>query len=513
MSVRQTNRVSGLFLPWSGPVEGAGPAHQQLAALVRGEINAGRLRPGDRMPPSRALAEELGVSRWVVTEAYDQLTAEGYLSARVGSGTVVTGGAGGTAPAVPTAPAPRSAPTAAVSPDRTRAPAAPRVVHDLWPALPDLGSFPRTLWRAALGRALAAVSDAELGNPDPAGAPGLRATMADYLRRVRALAADGDRVLVTQGVGSAVAELCRHLRAGGAERVAVEDPSWPRLREIARRQGLDIVPVAVDASGLVVTDLVRADRRRRIDAVFTMPTHQFPTGVPLSADRRLALLEWAAARGRWLIEDDYDAEFRYDRHPIGAMASLGPDHVVYLGSVSKTLSPSLHLGWMVAPPRLRRALLADRVGTALSPTVDQLALADLVTSGGYDRHLRRMRRHYRRRREALLDALLESTPGAPAPSMDAGLHVLWRLPAGTDEDGAVRRCATAGLSVLGLARCRIRSGQPGLVLGCANLAPRQAASVARTLAGVLAAQTGGSRLRTQAHCCSSGGRSSSSSII
>lgn len=484
MGVHQTNRATGLFLPWSGPEDGAGPAHTQLAALVRTEINAGRLRSGDRMPASRTLAEQLGLSRWVVTEAYDQLTAEGYLVARVGSGTVVArDGAPGGGTAGPPAPAPPAH-------GRRTAEGPADVRFELSPALPDIGSFPRTLWRASLTRALVGAADEELGYPDPLGAPFLRATMADYLRRVRAIDAEADRLLITHGVGSAVAELCAHLRAGGARRVAVEDPSWPRLREIARGHGLDVVPVPLDDEGLSVDRLIAVDRRRRLDAVFTMPTHQFPTGVPLSARRRRSLLDWADRRGAWIVEDDYDAEFRYDRHPVGAMASLGPGRVVYLGSVSKTLSPSLHLGWMVAPSGLRADLAARRVSAALAPTLDQLALADLVTSDAYDRHLRRMRRAYRRRREALLAALAAHTPGRPARSMDAGLHVLWHLPEGTDEDGVVQRCGRAGLAVLGLGRCRMGPGPPGLVLGCANLPERRADDVARVLGSVVRAAAG-----------------------
>jgi GntR family transcriptional regulator/MocR family aminotransferase len=473
MDIHQTNRVTGLFLPWPGHREGAEAAHQRLAALIRAQINSRRLRSGDRLPPSRILAEELGVSRWVVTEAYDQLRAEGYLTARVGSGTIVAPG--------PAAPEP--APSADLEPARAR----PPVRFDLSPALPDLGSFPRPLWRGALTRALAEVGDDELGHPDPLGAPALRRTVATYLRRVRAIDTDPDRVLITQGVGSAVNELCAHLRASGARRVVVEDPSWPRLREIVRRQGLDVVPVGVDDGGLLVDLLVAADHEAPVAAVFAMPTHQFPTGVPLSAGRRRALLDWAAQRDAWIVEDDYDAEFRYDRHPVGAMASLGPERVIYLGSVSKTLSPSLHLGWMVVPAMLRPALADRRAGMPLVPTLDQLALAELVASGAYDRHLRRMRRHYRRRREALLAALVHATPGRAAPSMDAGLHVLWHLPPDTNEEAVVAGCRRAGLAVLGLGPCRVRSGGPGLVLGCANLPEHRAGDVAGVLAGLLGA--------------------------
>ncbi|HEY6797512.1 MAG TPA: PLP-dependent aminotransferase family protein, partial [Kineosporiaceae bacterium] len=368
----QTNRATGLFLTWEPT--GPGPAHHRLAAALRAQVNDGRLRAGDRLPPTRVLAEELGVSRWVVTEAYDQLKAEGYLTGRVGSGTVVAGPPV-TAPAV----------TAPAEPTATSAPAT-SALPDLSPALPDLSSFPRAEWRAALTRALAAATDADLGYPDPAGAPALRATMAGYLRRVRGLDVDADRVHVTQGVRHAVALVCRTLRARGARRIAVEDPSWPRMRDLARRSGLDVVPIPVDAGGMQVERLAGLAGDEDVDAVFVTPTHQFPTGVPLTAQRRLALIDWASAADgsarRLVVEDDYDAEFRYDRRPVGALAARAPGCVVYLGSTSKTLSPGVHLGWMVAPASLHDDLAAAQDG-GLPPTLDQLALVRLIDTGAY----------------------------------------------------------------------------------------------------------------------------------
>jgi GntR family transcriptional regulator/MocR family aminotransferase len=487
MAGDQSNRVTGLLVAWDP--DGDGPAHQRLAAALRAQVNGGHLRPGDRLPPTRVLADELGLSRWVITEAYDQLKAEGYLAGRVGSGTVVAGAAG-SAPQ-PGAPKRRSrgeSPSerhiGAPGPVITTAESPVRV--DLSPALPDLSSFPRTAWRAALTRALAGVSDAELGHPEPAGAPALRATIAAYLRRVRGLDLDPGRVHVTQGVRNAVALVCRALRAEGARRIAVEDPSWPRMRDIAHGSGLDVVPVPVDASGMQVRGLAAAD----VDAVFVTPTHQFPTGVPLSAARRLALIDWAAQGDRIIVEDDYDAEFRYDRRPVGALAARAPDHVVYLGSTSKTLSPALHLGWMAAPTRLERPLARARDGIgALAPTLDQLALVSLIESGAYDRHLRRMRRLYQQRRGAMLAALTATLPGGPATSMDAGLHVLWRLPAAVDEAAVLAAARERGLALLGLAQCRVGAGEPGLVLGYGNVPEHRAPTVAAVLAAAVTGAT------------------------
>jgi GntR family transcriptional regulator/MocR family aminotransferase len=485
MASDQSNRATGLLLDWPGGVDAAagpsGPAHQRLAALLRAQVTRGRLRPGDRLPPSRALADELGVSRWVVTEAYDQLKAEGYLTGRVGAGTVVAPGVRTSAPAVRTS-APGAGPVTAPGPAGVGAPA----LLDLSPALPDLTSFPRTAWRAAVGRALARVPDAELARSDPAGVPALRDTVAGYLRRVRGVQADPARVHITAGVRNGVFLVCDVLRRRGARRVAVEDPCWPRLREAARDGGLEVVPVPVDGEGMRVDALAGAD----VDAVFVTPTHHFPTGVPLSAGRRVALAGWAAAGGRTVVEDDYDAEFRYDRRPVGALAALAPEHVAYLGSTSKTLSPGLHLGWLVAPGPLADDLDAARrrLG-ALAPTPDQHALAELIESGAYDRHLRRMRRQYQRRRTAMLAALAAAVPGQAWPSMDAGLHVLWLLPDGVDEAAVLAAARRGGLGLLGLAQCRVAAGGGGLVVGYGNVPEHRAAAVADTIAAAVAAST------------------------
>lgn len=472
MPFDQSNRATGLLIPWDP--DAVGPAHHRLAALLRSAMAQGRLVPGDRLPPTRALAEELGLSRWVVTEAYDQLKAEGYLTGRVGAGTVVA-----------------DTVTASGSPTASRLSAQAAATElaplDLSPALPEISSFPRTLWRAAMSHALAHVPDEELAHPHPQGAWALRATMADYLRRVRGIDAGPDRLHVTQGVRSAVLLLCALLKARGAQRVAVEDPSWPRLREAARASGLDVVGVPVDGRGMRVDLLPGLE----VDAAFTTATHQFPTGVPLDAGRRGALIGWAAERGALLVEDDYDAEFRYDRRPVGALAALSADHVVYLGSASKSLSPALQVGWMVAPAGLAPGLDAARARVgALVPTLDQHALVHLLASGAYDRHLRRMRRRYQRRRQVFLGALRAHVPGQAHGGMDAGLHILWDLPVGTDEDGVRAACAAAGLRVVTLGQCRLSPAPPGLVLGYANVPEHRAEAVALAIARAVRACLG-----------------------
>ncbi|MFV0453385.1 MAG: PLP-dependent aminotransferase family protein [Propioniciclava sp.] len=469
MPKSQTNLAVGGLI-----VDGPGALHQRLATGIRARIAAGQFQPGDPLPPSRTLAEDLGVSRWVVTEAYDQLRAEGFLAGRVGSSTrVATTGS--------------TTPTETGGEGRT---AAPR--WNLSPALPGLDTFPRTAWRAATTRALAGLGPTDLAPGDPRGHPDLRAAVAAHLRRIRSLTTTAEEIQITQGVSEATWWLCHHLTRAGARRVALEEPTWPRLRTVAESHGLEVVGVSVDDEGLDVDHLARLHQQARIDAVFVMPTHQFPTGVAMSGSRRRALLDWAAAHESLIVEDDYDAELRYDRHPIGALASLDRDHVVYLGSVSKTLSPALRIGWCSAPAPLATALAEIRSGPgAAAGTLEQAALADLMGSGGYERHLRRVRREYRRRRAALVEALLAQTPGSTAATLDSGLHLWWRLPPGCDEDHVVSRAAALGLSLTGLADCRSRPGPPGLVLGHAQIPVHRATDVATLLTRAIRESTRG----------------------
>jgi GntR family transcriptional regulator/MocR family aminotransferase len=456
----QTNSATELLVTLGGK---NGAVNVRLADAVRTRIGEGVLQPGDRLPPSRVLADQLGVSRWVVTEAYEQLKAEGYLTAKGGSGTTVALRAG--RPRSPaTAPRPLDEPTTAV---------------DLSPANPDLAAFPRADWRRAIQHALATATPRQLSYPDAQGDPVLRRMLAAYLHRARGLAVDATDVHLTAGTRSAVSMLCQLLQARGARRIGLEDPGWPRARQIAELTGLEVMPLPVDGEGFDPDALTSAG----IDAVLVSATHQFPTGTLMSPDRRHRLLAWAADERHVVIEDDYDAEFRYDRRPVGALAALDPQRVVYLGSTSKTLAPALRLGWMVVPRRLIDAVEAARVATGvLVPAVDQLALAHLVGSGSYDRHLRKMRKVYAARRAALLAALNAVMPGEPVPGMAAGLHLVWRLPDETDEDTVLAACRHAGTIPAGLGTCRIRPGWPGLLIGYGNVPERLAASVASTLA-------------------------------
>ena len=458
----------------------AGGRAAQIADAIRHAVRAGRLAAGHRLPPTRALAADLGVSRGVVVEAYERLTAEGFLVSRQGSGTSV-------APrAIPERESDASAGVDAllsatdIGPLPYSRPVEQR--YDLRPGLPDLSTFPRMAWLAALRRAVNAVPTSELGYPERAGAPRLREELAAYLRRVRAAAAPPGQVVIAAGVAQAMAAVGRALYADGHRTLAVEDPSSLHQRPLMRGVGLRSVPVPVDAEGIDVSALARTPAR----AVLVTPAHQFPTGVVLSPERRAALIAWARERDAVIIEDDYDAEFRFDREPVGCLQALAPDRVVMAGSVSKSLAPALRLGWAVAPARLAAAVAVLRAVTDLgSPTLDQHALAELIADGQYDRHLRATRARYRARRDALVAGLHARLPGLSVRGVSAGLHLYVELPAGTDEARLVEAARRRSVAITGVADLRLTPGPPALVLGFAAEPERHLAEAVRRLAAAL----------------------------
>ncbi|GAA0499956.1 GntR family transcriptional regulator [Paractinoplanes deccanensis] len=412
-----------------------GPRHVALTGALREAIRSGRIGAGAALPPSRALATALGCSRWVVTQAYAQLATEGYLIGRTGSATRVRWAPG------PVAPAARH---------RSR----PRL--DLAPGLPDLRFFPRRQWADALAGAAA---EADLGFAPPGGDPGLRGVLADYLKRARGAVATAESVIVCGGIRDAAGRLCRALAAEGHREIAVEDPGWGALREVASAAGLRPRPVPVDACGLRVADLPPGVR-----AVLLSPAHQFPTGVVLAPGRRAALIDWARAVDGVIVEDEYDSEFRYDRKPVGCLQRLDPERVVLAGSAHKTLAPAIGIGWAVAPSRWRAAMAAG----AGPPAIDQVAFAGFVASGRYDRHLHRARQRYRARRDALVAALAAHLPTATTQGVAAGLHVVCSWP-GLDEAAVAADARAAGVEVMTLADYRVAPGPPGLVLGYGNI--------------------------------------------
>lgn len=443
----------------AGPVTAVPPSGRTawLRAGLRRAVVDGALPPGTVLPGARPLATRLGVARGTVAEAVQQLVDEGYLTARPRSGVVVSW--------QPAAPAP---------PPTTARPGAPS------PGQPDTALYPRASWAALVRGVLAQVPAEDLGYPPPAGHPALRAALADHLRRTRGADVSADDVVVVAGV----AQVGALLVGAGLRRWAVESPGSPGQGAQLRHLGADVVEVPVDGDGLVTTAL---DVGGPLDAVVVTAAHQYPTGCVLAPARRQDLVRRARAGGFVVVEDDYDAELRYDREPVGVMQALGPDVVVLAGSVSKPLAPALRLGWMVPPPPLREAVVAAKHAADLgSPVVDQLALARMLSSGAYLRHVRRVRGVYRARRDMLLEALARHVPQVPVTGVSAGLHVyLARL----GEPAAAR--ARALLAERGVPAHVVPSGPShlpgdGLVIGFATLRDRDAADAcARSVAVAL----------------------------
>lgn len=446
--------------------DGELPLHEQLERAVREAIRAGRLRAGGRLPSSRALAAELGVSRGVVTSTYAQLAAEGYLDMRQGAPVRVARG------------------MRAQSPPPPAPPLLPRYAYDFSPGLPDLAGFPRDRWLRSLRAGWREAPLDAVGYGDPRGVLELREALADYLGRARGVVADAEQLLVCTGCRQGLSLTCRWLRGQGIERVALEEPGWHPGRLIVEEAGLAVTPIPVDAEGIDVAALADSE----VDVVVLTPAHQFPTGVVLSAARRAALIEWAELGDRLIIEDDYDAELCGER--VGALQGLAPDRVLYIGSASKRLVPGLRLGWMIPPSWLSWALIsAKAIEDAGSETSGQLALADFIARGELERHLRRMRLRYAQRRHTLLAELTGTLPGwRPRPAA-GGLHVLVELTPDDDEAALLAAAARRGVGVQGLSLHRyLGDGPPGLVLGHAHLAP---AAITRGIALLAAAARSG----------------------
>jgi GntR family transcriptional regulator/MocR family aminotransferase len=441
--------------------------HRQVEASIRDGIRAGRLARGTALPATRLLAGDLGVSRGVVVEAYQQLVAEGYLTSQAGGYTRV---------AIDRETAARPEPAA---------PATTATI-DFCPCRADGSQFPRQAWLRSIRRVLTTASPEDFGYVSGRGAPALHHALAAYLDRVRGTSARPENIVICNGYAQGIGLIIQALVKAGAKRLAVEDPSADDdAVPVARAAGLEVVGVPVGESGIRVEALARTDA----DALVLTPSHQWPTGAVLAPEARAAALEWAERRGALIVEDDYDAEYRYDRAPIGAMQGLAPDRVVYAGTASKTLAPGLRLGWLVVPAGLVHAIaeakaLADRG----SPVLDQLAFADFLERGELDRHLRRMRPLYRRRRDALIQALRELAPDLEPAGIAAGLHLIAYLPSDLDEATLIDAAARRGLAVEGLGQYRISSdGRGALLFGYATLSERTIVEGVAILAEAIAA--------------------------
>lgn len=428
-----------------GVEEKLGP---QITKEFREAIRIGKLRPGALLPSTRALATQLAVSRPIVVDAYAQLAAEGYITLRRGARPRVSAAA-----------------PAAIARSSNIPRTEPRVRYDFRPAIPDLSAFPRATWLAATRDALASMRDADFGYRDAHGVPALREALAEYLGRVRGVVCEAEQIVITSGFAQGRALAARTLVARGAKRIAVEDPGYGTWETIVAA-GFKLAPVALDSGGIRIDALERAEA----DAVLVTPAHQFPTGIVMSGERRTALVAWLRAREATAIEDDYDAELRYDRAPVGALQSLEPERIIYCGTVSKTLAPALCIGWLVVPHQLLRAvqeqqLLADH-GVS---RIEQHALARLFSNGEIDRQLRRMRIRYRARRDALVDALAHEMPESAVQGISAGLHATVTLGADDDERAILEEARRRGIALEVLAQHRLvpRTENATLLLGYA----------------------------------------------
>ena len=449
------------------------PLRTQLEHGIREAIRAGRLGEGERLPSSRHLAASLGVSRGLVQECYGQLQAEGYLTSRGGSATRVAALA--VASPVPAAGSKPAAPRSTVD----------SIAVDFRTGVPDLASFPRGDWAWAWREVCRDVPNAGLDYGDPAGAPALREIIAGYLSRVRGAVAEPGDVVVCNGFAQGLALVLRALSAAGVRRVAFEDPGYSDTATLAAAApGIEAVPVPVDADGIDVGRLAASGAR----AVVLTPAHQWPTGVVLAPERRHALVAWAERTDATIVEDDYDAEFRYDREPVGVLQGLAPRRVALVGTVSKSLAPAVRLGWVVCPQRLVLAVTEEkRRDDRGSPGLDQLVLARLMESGRFDRHLRRMRVVYARRRAALGEALAAHAPRVRLSGLAAGFHAVVHLPAGVDETTLVAAARERSIALYGMSAWR-SSGQatpPQLVLGFGNLDPRAITTGIAAIGGLL----------------------------
>jgi GntR family transcriptional regulator/MocR family aminotransferase len=430
----------------------AGTRRAALEDALRAAIRDGRLTAGTRLPSTRALAGDLGLSRGTVVEAFAQLTAEGYLDARHGAGTWV---------------ADLSLPGTRRMPPLERPARAARFSFS--PGLPDLTSFPLAAWMSALRQGLRGVAAASLGYGDPRGRRDLREQLAWYLTRARGVRADPELVVVCAGFRHGLSLVARALRLEGARTIAMEDPCAEQHRAVAASANLSIRPLAVDRRG-ARTDLLDASAAGAV----LSPAHQFPMGVVLHRDRRAAAITWATATGGLIVEDDYDGEFRYDRQPVGALQALAPDSVVYGGTASKTIAPGLRLAWMVVPPRLLDTVVSLRSAEDVHVSaLEQIALCEMLRSGGYERHVRRMRARYRARRDRVLDLLAQRAPALVPVGISAGIGMLLELPEdGPDSSHLVEAALRRSIELYPLASSyhEGRGPQDGIVLGYGALA-------------------------------------------
>ncbi|OBB61703.1 GntR family transcriptional regulator [Mycobacterium sp. 852013-51886_SCH5428379] len=448
---------------------GARGVRDLLLDALREAVRSGRLAPGTVLPPSRTLAGDLGIARNTVADTYAELVAEGWLASRQGAGTWVVNTAARQQPSRPRG---------------TRV--TPR--HNLMPGSPDVAEFPRNAWLAAARRALTNAPNEALRMSDPRGRPELRSALADYLARVRGVRTSAENIVVCAGARHGVELLTRvFARTAPGRPIAVEAYGLFIFRDAIAALGGSTVPIGLDDHGAAVDDLAALD----VPAALLTPAHHSPHGMPLHPARRTAAVEWAQRSGGFIIDDDYDGEFRYDRQPVGALQSLAPERVVYVGSASKSLAPALRLGWLALPDELVDPVLAAAGGEQFYvDAIAQLTMAEFIRGGQYDRHIRRMRIRYRRRRDLLVDALTRFD--VEVRGLSAGHNLLLTLPDGA-EPLVLRRAGEAGIACSGLAIMRHPAAGPevpapdGVVIGFGTPAESAFGAAVEALCDVLTA--------------------------
>jgi GntR family transcriptional regulator/MocR family aminotransferase len=476
------------------------PLYRQLYEQIRAAILTGQLAAGLRLPPTRTLAAELGVSRNTVVNAFEQLMAEGYIEAKVGAGSYITSAlpeevlqvrARDNEERRPASPQPLKAPLSTRGLILATTPVSnvsnQPIPRPFRPGLPALDAFPFKLWERIMVRRWRKLSPDLLGYGNPAGYPPLREAIAVYLGAARGVRCQPDQVIIVAGAQQAI-DLAARLLLNSGDAAWIEDPGYSGARGALLGAGARLQPVAVDQAGLNVEAGVRHCAEARM--VYITPSHQYPLGVTMSLARRLALLEWVRTSGAWILEDDYDSEYRYAGRPLAALQGLDQTgHVIYIGTFSKVLFPALRLGYLVVPPNLVDAFSAALALVSRCPSLlEQVILTDFINDGHFARHIRRMRTLYAERQSILIEAAREQLAGLLEVSpAETGLHVVGWLGAGIESNRASEHLARHNIEAPALSSYATKTPQPhGLILGYAAVSPGKIRAGIRQMAEVLA---------------------------
>ncbi len=466
-----------------------GPLFRQVYLGLRQAILSGTFPAGGRLPSTRDLAEQLGISRTVTLLAFDQLLAEGFVTGRGGSGTYVSAGLGGGAPERGKKSARlrlsrygSAAVDAAAIVDSPRRPS-PLLRYDFAYGRSDTETFPFAVWRRMLLRQLRKASVREFDYGPAVGSLALREAICTHLRRSRAVVCDPSEVIVVNGSQQALDLVARVLVERG-DRVAIEEPGYDGAREALRAAGAQLLPVAVDRDGLNPARLPD-----HASLVFVTPSHQFPTGAILPLARRLALLAWARRKNSVIVEDDYDGEFHYQGRPVESLQGLDKEgRIIYVGTFSRTVFPALRIGYLIVPKALVPAFTAAKwLNDFHSATLEQHTLAEFITSGMYERHLRRLRRRSTARREALLQAIHKHLGRRVEVTGDgSGAHVVLWPRKRISEAAIIARAGVQGVGIYGISHCFLtRPSRTGLMLGYSRLNEKEIQEGIRRLGEIL----------------------------